>query len=304
MVFNPTSGREPAAHREQAIRSAFDQAKMAVLWLPTNATDAGAGVTGQALRAGADLVAVAGGDGTVKACAAALAGTEVPMAVLPQGTGNLLARNLGIPARLRHAVEVALAGSRRRIDVGIGDAAVNGTTSFLVMAGVGFDAAMLRDTDPELKRRLGAVAYMRSGLAELRYPQDDYTLTLDGTVRVRRRASCVLVANMGRIQGDIPVVPDAVPDDGLLDVAVIRAHSLSDWLQVAARIGLRRRWGDVRVENFRIRTVEVRADAAHPVEYDGDVASAPLHRLTVEVRPAALTVCVPRDAPGRPARPG
>jgi len=268
VVFNPTSGREPAAHREQAIRSAFDQAKMAVLWLPTNATDAGAGVTGQALRAGADLVAVAGGDGTVKACAA------------------------------------ALAGSRRRIDVGIGDAAVNGTTSFLVMAGVGFDAAMLRDTDPELKRRLGAVAYMRSGLAELRYPQDDYTLTLDGTVRVRRRASCVLVANMGRIQGDIPVVPDAVPDDGLLDVAVIRAHSLSDWLQVAARIGLRRRWGDVRVENFRIRTVEVRADAAHPVEYDGDVASAPLHRLTVEVRPAALTVCVPRDAPGRPARPG
>jgi diacylglycerol kinase (ATP) len=102
----------------------------------------------------------------------------------------------------------------------------------------------------------------------------------------------VLVANLGRIQGGVQVVRDARADDGLLDVAVVRAHSLSDWLQVAARMLVGGRWG-VRVETLRARKVEVRSLVPHPVEYDGEV-TAPLDRLTVEVDPASLVVCVPR----------
>jgi YegS/Rv2252/BmrU family lipid kinase len=290
VVFNPVSGHVPPARRERAVRHALARAGVEVLWLETSVDDPGGGAAARAVRDGAEVVLVSGGDGTVMACAAALAHTGVPLAVLPGGTGNLFAANLGIPAELGRAVEVALAGPRRPIDVG-----VDGDARFLIMAGIGFDAAMLAGTTPTLKRRLGWLAYARSALASLRYPQDWFTLALDGGAPIRRRASCVLVANLGRIQGGLRVVRGARPDDGLLDVAVIRAHSWSDWLQVASRVVAGGHWGDVRVETFRARRVEVRSTTPQPIEYDGDVRP-PLDRLGVEVDPAALLVCVPRGA--------
>jgi YegS/Rv2252/BmrU family lipid kinase len=288
VVFNPTSGQGPPGRRERAVRAALSRTGAHVTWLETSAEDPGTAAAARAVRAGAEVVIVSGGDGTVMACATALAGTGVPMAVLPGGTGNLFAANLGIPVDVGRAVDVAVAGARRRIDVG-----VQGGTRFLIMAGIGFDAAMLAGADRALKRRYGWLAYVRSALAELRYPQDWFTLVLDGGAPLRRRASCVLVANLGRIQGGVQVVRGARPDDGLLDVAIIRARSLTDWLQVVARVMANGRWGDVRVETFRARTVEVRSKLSHPIEYDGDLAP-PLDRLLVEVDPAALIVCVPR----------
>src|SRR5207249_439378 len=124
-----------------------------VLWLETTRQDPGRGLARKAVADGADLVMVAGGDGTVMACVTALAGTDVPLAVLPGGTGNLLANNFEIPRELDGALEVALRGDRRRLDVGaVGD------DRFVIMCGIGFDAAMLRDADSELKARIGAVA--------------------------------------------------------------------------------------------------------------------------------------------------
>jgi diacylglycerol kinase (ATP) len=292
VVFNPTSGHHDPERRERTIREAFGQAGIEPVWLTTTPEDAGGGQAAAAVKDGVDLVAVNGGDGTVRAVATALSGTGVPMAVLPGGTGNLLAVNLHIPTRLEHAVEVALDGRRRAIDVCISDAAVGGSGYFLVMAGLGFDAAMLHGTNPALKRRFGTIAYARSGLAELRYPQDQYTLTVDGSERVHRRASAVLIANLGRISPEIPLVRDAEPDDGQLRVAVIRARSRLDWIQVASRVLFQGRWGDVRVEIFTGRKVEVHSEAAHLVEHDGEVGE-PVDRLVVEVAPAVLTVCVP-----------
>ena len=287
VVFNPASGRAAPGRRERAIRAALARAGAEPSWHETTATDPGAAAE-RAVRAGAEVVLVSGGDGTVTACAAALAGTGVPLAVLPGGTGNLLALNLGIPTDLERAVEVALVGARRRIDVG-----VQGATRFLIMAGLGFDAVVVAGATRAFKRRFGWLAYLLSALGALRYPQDWFTLTLDDAAVLRRRASCVLVANLGRLKAGVQVVRGARPDDGLLDVAVVRAHSLSDWLQVAARVLLGGRWGDVRVETLRARKVEVRSTTPHPVEYDGEVA-APLDRLVVEVDPASLLVCVPR----------
>jgi diacylglycerol kinase family enzyme len=183
VIFNPVSGHIPAEQRTRTIRDAFAAAGVAVDWFETTIEDAGGDATAKAVRDGADLVAVSGGDGTVRACAAALAGTGVPMAILPSGTGNLLAVNLRVPRSLKAAVQVALTGRRRAIDVGMGDVEVAGVPSFLVMGGLGFDAAMLLGTKPKLKRRVGNLAYVRSGLDELRYPQDDYTIAVDDEAR-------------------------------------------------------------------------------------------------------------------------
>jgi diacylglycerol kinase family enzyme len=301
VVFNPASGMHSSAHREKAIRQAFERAGAAdgLLWLPTSRDDPGAGMAAEAVRAGAGLVVASGGDGTVRGVAAGLAGTGVPLGVLAQGTGNLLARNLGIPVhldrpgRLDKAVDVALHGVRRPIDVGMSQVAVGGSACFLIMAGMGFDAAMLAGTNPVLKRRFGTLAYARSGMAELRYHPARFTLTIDGKVHRPRKASCILVANVGRITGDLEVVKGAEPDDGLLDVAIIRARTPLQWAQVASRIMLHSRWGDVRVELLRGRSVQISSDELHLVEHDGDVGDA-VDSLSVTALPGALTVCVAR----------
>jgi len=266
-----------------------------VLWLETSRQDPGQGVTRQAVAEGVDLVMAQGGDGTVMACVTGLAGTDVPLAVLPGGTGNLLAANFDIPSDLDGAVEVALHGERRRLDV-----AAMGEDRFVVMGGIGFDAAMLRDADPRLKERLGAVAYVISGLRQLRRRTTRFELHLDDAAPFTRVGQGVLVGNLGRLQGGLPVMPDARPDDGLLDVAVLRTRTLLDWARLAAGVLLRRRRNGPELELFQARRVEVRCDRPQPVERDGDPAGTTDH-LVVEIVPRALTLCVPqaREPKGR-----
>jgi diacylglycerol kinase (ATP) len=290
VVFNPATGGRDAADRAARTRELLGAAGVEVLWLETSAEDPGRGQVRQALDQGVDLVLVSGGDGTVMACVSGLAGTRVPMAVLPGGSGNLLATNFDIPSDLEGAVDCALHGERRRLDVGaIGD------DRFVIMAGMGFDAAMLADADPKLKARIGAVAYVVSGLRQLRRRVTSFELRLDDRPPRRRRGQGVLVGNLGRLQGGLPVMPDAAPDDGLLDVAVLRTRSLLDWVRLAASVLLRRRPSHPQLELDRARRIEVRSQEPQPVERDGEPA-APTTHLAVEVVPAALTLCVP---PGR-----
>jgi YegS/Rv2252/BmrU family lipid kinase len=230
-----------------------------------------------------------GGDGTVMACVTGLAGTDVPLAVLPGGTGNLLATNFDVPADLEGAVEVALDGDRVRLDVAAMD-----DDRFVVMGGIGFDAAMLRDADPKLKEHLGAVAYVLSGFRQLRRRPTRFRLRLDDR-RIERTGQGVLVGNLGRLQGGLPVMPDARPDDGLLDVAVLQTRTVLDWLALAVRVLLRRRGKDPKLELFTARRVEISCDRPQPVERDGDPLDTPRDHLVIEVVPAALTLCVPRS---------
>jgi YegS/Rv2252/BmrU family lipid kinase len=239
---------------------------------------------------GVDLVMAQGGDGTVMACVTALAGTDVPLAVLPGGTGNLLATNFDVPADLEGAVEVALHGDRVRLDVAAMD-----DDRFVVMGGIGFDAAMLRDADPKLKERVGAVAYVVSGFKHLRRRVTRFRLCLDDRPPLERTGQGVLVGNLGRLQGGLPVMPDARPDDGLLDVAVLQTGTVLDWLALAVRVLLRRRRKDPQLETFQARRVEVHCDRPQPVERDGDPLDTPRDHLVIEVVPAALTLCVPRS---------
>jgi YegS/Rv2252/BmrU family lipid kinase len=293
VVFNPATGGGEGSGRKRDTQEALEKAGLEVLWLETTPEEPGQGQTAKAVAEGVDLVMAQGGDGTVMACVTGLAGTEVPLAVLPGGTGNLLATNFDIPSDLEGAVEAALEGDRVRLDV-----AAMGDDRFVVMGGIGFDAAMLRDADPRLKEHLGAVAYVLSGFKHLRRRATRFRLRLDDR-RIERIGQGVLIGNLGRLQGGLPVMPDARPDDGLLDVAVLQTRTVLDWLALAARVLLRRRRKDPQLEAFQARRVEVHCDTPQPVERDGDPLDTPRDHLVVEVVPAALTLCVPSATKGR-----
>ncbi|MET7392549.1 diacylglycerol kinase family protein [Dactylosporangium sp. NPDC005572] len=287
VIVNPAKIVDLEARRAE-IRAGLAAAGWAEpLWLETTPDDPGCGMAEQAVAAGAEVVLACGGDGTVMAVASVLAGTGVALALIPSGTGNLLATNLGVTRDVTAALAVATGGERRRIDVGV----VEGAGLFTVMAGMGFDAAMVGETPDDRKARLGWVAYLVTGLRNLRRRRMSLRIRLDGGPWLHRRASTVLVANVGRLQGGIPLLPEAVVDDGWLDVAVLTPRHVTDWLQLAWGVLLRRDRPS-RLETFRARQVEVLTDREEPRELDGDVV-APARRLSARVRPGALLLCVP-----------
>jgi YegS/Rv2252/BmrU family lipid kinase len=243
----------------------------------------------KALEEGAELILVWGGDGMVQRCIDALAGSGVALGIIPAGTANLLARNLGIPHDLGAALEIALGGRSRKLDTGI----VNGE-HFAVMAGAGFDARMIDDADRGSKARHGSLAYVRSGVAAVRGAADRVHVLVDGVTFFEGLASCVLVGNVPRATGGLLVFHDAVPDDGLLDVGIVTAEGALQWLSVLSRVALHRGDGSRFVRTIQGRVVDVRFDTAVIYEVDGG-ARPPTDRLRFEVEPSALTVRVPES---------
>jgi diacylglycerol kinase family enzyme len=221
--------------------------------------------------------------------AGALAGTGVALAVLPGGTGNLLSLNMGLPADADVAMQVALTGEVRPMDVGRADGTV-----FLMMAGMGMDAEMIRDADRELKDRLGVLAYFVAALRNIRRPPLRYSITIDGR-RFQRRAQTVIVANLGRITGGVTLVPDADPEDGQLEVAILRARSVWDLGVVAWRALLGQLRGEPLLEVHRGREIVIETRTPQPVQLDGN-ETAPTTRLEVHIEPGALRLVRAPDA--------
>ena len=228
-----------------------------------------------------------GGDGTVRACAAALSGTKVELALLPGGTGNLLARNLGIPTNLRHALDVAVGGQARAIDLGELDGEV-----FAVIAGVGFDAQIFEHTSDALKRRLSWAAYLLAGVGALRATDRmDLELIVDGTTH-RTEGVGVLVGNVGTLQGGIEVLPDARPDDGVLDIAVLRPTGVRGWTGLLLRLIGRRQPPPWELQQFAAKEVRITLPKQVAAEADGDLLDERAH-VVARVLPNALLVRVP-----------
>jgi diacylglycerol kinase family enzyme len=288
----------------------------------TSPAEAGLGLARQAVAAGAGLLFAAGGDGTVRACAQAVAGTGIPLAIVPLGTANLTARALGIPSRSNRALETGFGGRDRRIDLaraggdGIdgdllgrdggdwdplagdggdrdplgGDGA--GGMSFAAMAGIGLDAAVVGAARTPHKARLGWLAYAAAGLTQLGCPPRDFTVRLDGGEPLTRRARCVVVGNVGLLPGGFWLLPEARCDDGRLDVGILAPAGALGWPRVAGRVLTRSRHQDRALERFQARRVTISAGADLPRQIDGEVIT-PGRTLTVSVCPGALTVRQP-----------
>ena len=258
-------------------------------FLETTPEDAGRGQTEQAVADGAELVFACGGDGTVMAVVTALAGTDVAMAVLPAGTGNLLAANLGLAGDAATGVQVALEGGRKRIDVGqVGD------QCFAVMAGMGFDAEMLDATSETAKKRLGSIAYVGGGLKKLLANPMRVRVVIDGGPPMPRHPRTVIVGNVGRLQGGLRLLEEATPDDGKLDVAILSPNNLWHWLAIGWGV-LSRRKRIPRMETYRAERVEIRSNRPQPRQLDGDLID-PGKTMQITIKPNALLLCVPRPA--------
>jgi YegS/Rv2252/BmrU family lipid kinase len=289
VVVNPTKLDDYEAFRKSVVRAMEDHGWGEPLWQETTPEDPGRGQAEAAVSAVVDLLIACGGDGTVTACAEGVAGTGVPLAVIPLGTGNLLARNVGVPMGLEEALEVALAGRQQPVDAG----RANGKL-FLVMAGLGLDARMLDDTSEPLKKRLGWLAYALTAVRHLADRPMKATVSADGGRPRRHRASAVIIGNVGWLQGGVPLLPDARPDDGVLDAVVLIAGGLAGWLAVAADILLRRR-AHGGTHRIRFSELQVTLNPEQPWELDGEVMGS-TRRLTVVAEPGALLLRVPRES--------
>ncbi len=291
LVVNPTKHADDAEFSAAVLAAMSDRGWSEPMWLETTAADPGGGQARMAVQAGVDLILASGGDGTVTACAAAIAGSGIPLGVLPAGTGNLLARNLGLPLELDAALTVALDGNDRQLDMGC----VNGKP-FIVMAGLGFDAKMLDSASEPLKKRMGWAAYGVSALRHLLDRPVHLTLRADGGRPLHRRASAVIIGNVGSLQGGVPLLPDAQPDDGMLDVVVLSAHGIASWLAVAVHVLLRRP-ASRRVSRLSFRQLRVELRREQPWQLDGEVMGS-TRQLLVTIQPGAVIVRVPPVTPG------
>jgi diacylglycerol kinase family enzyme/membrane-associated phospholipid phosphatase len=271
VVLNPIKvddvGRFQALVEQLARDSGFDQ----VQWWETTVDDTGYGMAHEAAVAGCDVALAVGGDGTVRAVCEELAGTGIPVGIVPAGTGNLLARNLDLPLYLRSAVDVGLNGQDRAIDMVevSGDGMPDST--YLVMAGMGFDAAIMEGVNDRVKAKVGWLAYVWSGLRSLMFPAIRVEVSVDGGEFSKHRARTVVVGNVGNLQAGMPLIPDAAIDDGQIDVVLLYPRRFLSWLPLAARVLTRNKRTDETITRMTGREVVVRAHHDAPRQLDGDL---------------------------------
>jgi diacylglycerol kinase (ATP) len=244
------------------------------------------------LEQGAEHFIVWGGDGMAQRCIDTLAGTGMTMAIVPAGTANLLASNLGIPKHIEGAVETAMHGADRTIDV----ANMNGER-FAVMAGAGFDADMIGGADGGLKDRFGRAAYIWTGAKSMRTPSFKANIRVEGVPWYDGPASCILAGNVGALFGGVQVFADAKPDDGRLDIAVITAEGVAEWTRAVARTIAGRPERSPFFQVTQGSKIKVKLNRKVPYELDGgERTKVKAYRL--EVEPGAITVRVPASTNG------
>jgi YegS/Rv2252/BmrU family lipid kinase len=287
IVYNPAAGQAGSLEQELDIAAdTWRERGWQVDLQPTQRSGDGTRIAREAAEAGYDIVAAAGGDGTINEVVNGLANTQTALAALPLGTVNVWARELGLPLQPRAAAEALSDGVIRPIDLGRAD-----DRYFLLMAGVGFDATITAQVQPEEKRRFGALAYVLRGFGLIgRMRGTKMRLVLDGR-SISGRVLWVLVGNSQLYGGLMKITHQASIDDGLLDVCVIRGENLYSAPWHILSILLRRYDLDPEIDYYRARKVEVYTRRTLPVQVDGDSYGETPMRF--EVAPGALRALMP-----------
>src|SRR5215211_8211908 len=289
------------AHRKKTFGGGLDELRRLItdegcdnlLWYEVPKSRKAAKKARHALKSGAELIFVWGGDGMVQRCVDALAGSDTAIAIVPAGTSNLLATNLGVPQDIPEAVRIGFHGARRTLDLG----KLNGE-HFAVMAGAGFDGEMIRQADRNLKDRMGRLAYVWTALRHVNDAAVPVKIHVDGSKWFDGKASCVLLGNVGMITGGIQAFDDARPDDGWLEVGVTTADKALDWARTFGRMAAGRSDRSPFVRITRAKEVDVRFGAPMTYELDGGARDT-TKRLKARIKPHALTLCIPRPDNGR-----
>ena len=299
VIYNPTkvSDKFRDLLEEKLHRNGWTD----TLWLETSVEDPGRAMTKQAVAAQVDLVIGAGGDGTIRYVADGLAHTGIPLGLVPAGTGNLLARNLDVPLEEVDAIEVALDGQVRPVDLVEITVDDRPPEHFAVMAGIGVDAMMMDETDEDLKEKVGSAAYFVAAAKALGRLPVRMTVQLDGNRPVRRNAMVCVIGNVGTLRGNLTLIPGARPDDGLLDLYIASPRRLRHWVKLALRLVTRRPKKDDQVDQRQGKKVRITIDGKENYQLDGDVVGEST-TLTAEIKPGALPVCVPNRPAGGQVR--
>lgn len=267
VIFNPVKVDSDAL-RESVNREAQAAGWNDSVWFETSIDDVGQNVTGQALARGVDLIIVAGGDGTVRAVVEAVRGHDVPVALLPSGTGNLLARNLNLTLNdMPGSVHSAFTGTDRAIDLGMirierADKSRD-EHAFVVMAGFGLDAKMIKNTDEDLKKKAGWLAYVKAIVASLRDPDELHLrFRLNDEPAKRAIVHTLILGNCGSLPANILLMPEAALDDGLFDIMMTRPGGALGWVRV---------WIKVAWTNGVVRRTKAGKALAGEHQNDGDL---------------------------------
>lgn len=313
LIYNPTKV-DPEVLRPRVSELAAEADWAEPLFYETTVDDLGDDATRAALEEEVDAVLVAGGDGTVRAVAEALTSTGIPLTIVPSGTGNLLARNLNLPLDDADTmIRATFEGKVHPTDTGIARIRrADGTVEehgFVVMAGMGLDAAMIQNTRPELKKSVGWVAYVDGAARSLVNAKPFRVMyQLDGHRLHSAKVQSVLFANCGALPGGVALIPDASIADGVLDVAVIQPTGPLGWLGVWRKIWwdnsvLRRfragrrvleRRRDSSVRYLRGTGIELATAPAQPIELDGDEFGEAT-RIYTRIIEGGLAITLPAD---------
>ena len=293
IIFNPSKVIDWVAFRRQVEYELERRGWVRPLWLETSVDDPGRAMTRQAVEEGVDLVLGAGGDGTIRVICAGLAGSGIPFGLIPSGTGNLLARNIGIPLDRAAALDVAFEGVDKGVDLVRIEVDGGEPDYFAVMGGIGIDAVIMEGTNADLKKAGGSAAYFVSAAQHANHPALHTTIQVDDQPVLRRRAHVILVGNVGYLQANIPLIPDAKYDDGLLDVMIASPRGARDWVRLTTRVLTRQRRDDEALDRMVGRKVTITVEERDQYQLDGDTVGE-CGTMVAEIHPGALTLRVPR----------
>ncbi|MDO5533393.1 MAG: diacylglycerol kinase family protein [Propionibacteriaceae bacterium] len=305
IIVNPTKFADLDEVKQRAAEVAAQEGWAEPRWYETTVEDPGYGQAKEAVRDGATLVCSLGGDGTVRSVVKGLLEerppddeAEVPLGLLPGGTGNLLARNLGLPIdNLADALQIALTGTTRRIDVGRASFDDGDVEVFLVAAGVGLDAETMAAVDEGVKKRVGWVAYVLAAGQSLLRKGFRVSVTADGHRARSQHARTVMVGNCGELTAGAQLMPDAQVDDGLLDALVVSPRGALGWGAVLLDFATRHRLGHPSVKRVQAKKVEITLGKLVEGELDGD-AVGQVRALLCEVHESALPIRVQAEPEG------
>lgn len=292
VIFNPVSGKTNPEARKKAISDALAGHGYTCQFIATTPEQGAKALAEQAIREGVDLIAVSGGDGTVMEVLSALVGTDIPVAVLPAGTGNLLSANLGIPMSVPEAVEVALSGESYRLDL----ARTADGRYFAIMGGMGLDGQVIQEADRAAKNRLGIFAYFWAAVKNLGRRRTRVWIRLDNRRLIRRRVKSVLIANMGKLTGGLEAIPTAAPNDGRLDVSIVNVTTMGGWFRLLWYTLLGRAHDAPELEVYQAQRVRIHSLHSEPVQFDGEDGGR-RHDLLVRVVPGAVRILLPPNSP-------